>query len=111
MTETIDLVTTTIRRADFRDIIHALTEDHPTRQYWTDGHRQALSHQMLQAIDAEVVPFDSDENISIDGDQWALIATDLAHIRSSISPPQWATEIARCVVFEGDQHETLGDGA
>ena len=95
MTKTIDLVTTTIRRTDFRHIIHALTSDHPVRKYWTPEHRQELSHLMLQAIDG--APTGSD--ITVDQEQWTNIATDLAHISSSISPPQWAAEIARCVVF------------
>ena len=79
---------------DYRCIIQQLTEDHPTRQYWDKTHRDALSHQMLQAIDGEPqAPL-----MSIDQEQWVALATDLAHA-TTISPPQWAAEISRCVQF------------
>ena len=91
----IDPATTTIRREDFRTIIHQLTEDHTVRQYWDKAHRQSLSHQMLQAIDG--IPSAEDATINIDEQQWSALAVDLAHA-STISPPQWAAEIARCVI-------------
>ena len=80
---------------DYRSIIQQLTEAHPARKYWTNDHRKALSHEMLQAIDG--IP--QGDTLDVDQEQWVGLATDLVHV-SAISPPQWAAEIARCVVFD-----------